>query len=214
MYRIATIVALAGIASTASAQSFNLGGGSIPDNDPTGLVLTSGPVNGMLDLLDHVGVSMTFNPAHSFLGDLIARLDYDAGSNGTIDGSMFLFNRVGRAGSGFGDSSNMSGTYFFTDGGANLWDAAGAVGADAVVPDINTQAYAASGPGSGAAVTFASVFGGLSSSGTWTLTITDSATADTGGISVSSVSVSTVVPTPGTAALMGLGSLALIRRRR
>lgn len=57
-----------------------------------------------------------------------------------------------------------------------------------------------------------SIFNGEALAGTWLLTITDGAGQDTGAISAFGLNVT--IPTPGALALMGLGGLMAVRRRR
>lgn len=212
-----SVASLALATSLASAQTFMLSGaGAIPDattNQVEGVALNmgSGPVSGTFATIENVGVSFTMDPGHTFAGDLIIRLTYDAGSDSTIDATIFIVNRIGRTTpTGFGDSSNMAGLYSFVDGGADIWAAAGLVGDTAAIP-ANT-AYAPS-DSNNAPQSFATVFGGLSSSGTWNLSFTDSANLDTGSVFSASVVISTV-PTPGAAAAIDLAGLITGRRRR
>lgn len=65
----------------------------------------------------------------------------------------------------------------------------------------------------GTTADFTTAFSGASIGGTWTLSVTDLETGDTGRIAGFDLNF-TAVPTPGTAALLGLGGLLAGRRRR
>ena len=56
-------------------------------------------------------------------------------------------------------------------------------------------------------------FNGMALAGTWTLKIWDQASGDTGAVGDWAFNV-TATPEPGTMAALGLGAVALIRRRR
>jgi hypothetical protein len=69
-------------------------------------------------------------------------------------------------------------------------------------------------PGSyGASNDFSTTFAGASVGGPWTLSVTDAFTGDVGRLNSFELNF-TVVPTPGAAALLGLGGLVMGRRRR
>jgi hypothetical protein len=210
------LIALSGLAATAAnAQTFSFLGtpGSIPDNAPAGLTLNTGAVAGANATISTVSVSIDFStatgaPGHTWIGDLIATLTYTPSVGAPV--SFSLMNRVGRVTTGFGDSSNITGIYTFANGGGDLWAAAGLVG-DAVA--VATGTYAATGANAATALDMDAAFAGLSSTGTWSLVVVDAAGGDTGAVASASVTIGTI-PTPGAAALLGLGGLAAFRRRR
>jgi hypothetical protein len=65
----------------------------------------------------------------------------------------------------------------------------------------------------GATADFTTTFAGASAGGPWTLSVVDRFTGDIGRLNSFELNF-TVVPTPGAAALLGLGGLAMARRRR
>ena len=207
---IVGIVGAAGlaIAGSASAQTFNGTGFAIPDNNVAGITSTTGATVGALPTIDTVTVSMTFSPVHTWGGDITAILSYSGG------GSVTFINRIGSTTAlGVGDSSDLAGPYVFQDGGASIWTAAAAAGAAVAIPAGTYEPHTRSATFAYEASSFNSVFGGLSSSGEWTLFVSDGAGGDTGGVSAWSVTITTV-PTPGAMALLGLGGLVATRRRR
>jgi uncharacterized protein (TIGR03382 family) len=202
------LVAVAGLAAAASAQTFVLGPtpATIPDSNAGGVTIGSGAVAGTQPTIATVSVSLDM--VHTWVGDLVATLTYTPTAGAPV--SIDLFNRIGRVSTGFGDSSNFSGAYVFEDGGADIWAAAGAVGDLAVV---GPGTYAATGANSATALSLNAAFAGLDSSGTWSLLVADLAGGDLGEIRNASVTITTI-PTPGALALLGLGGLVAGRRRR
>ena len=205
-----TIASVAGLAVSASAFAGNnignFGGGFIPDaatshTNPGVLTLTGTVVGG--GTVADLGVSIDM--AHTWAGDLEMTITSPMGT------SVTLVNQVGDTtpapgGSGFGDSSGMSGNYTFRDGGADFWAAAAAAGFGT---DVAPGTYAASGANNAASAL--SALNGESADGTWTLTVSDWGGGDTGSIGGWSL---LNVPTPGTAAVLGLAGLAGLRRRK
>ncbi|MFN7021797.1 MAG: proprotein convertase P-domain-containing protein [Phycisphaerales bacterium] len=138
---------------------------AIPDNSPAGIGLTA-QVQDELVIGD---VRLELNLTHTFCGDLAVTLSHE-GVTATI------MRRVG--GGDFGDDSNLSGVYAFTDGGAvTIWAAAvSAPGTQSVVPP---GAYRAADQYANT-VSLRSAFAGLPAAGAWTLTISDNGALDTG----------------------------------
>lgn len=200
-------LATAVVASAASATTFTGAGGTIPDSNPAGFtsMITVNDDFFVGDItVDLVGLT------HTWIGDLVVTLTH------VTDGkTQNLFNRVGKtdATTGFGDSSNLGGTYSFNDSYVgNLWTAAAGGGTDFVVPPGN---YFASAPLTGAKVTLLSQFGSTNAKGTWQLSIVDLAGGDTGTLGSWNLSfVKSPVPAPGALALLGLAGLTGGRRRR
>ena len=205
-FALASVATLA-LASAASATLYTGAGFTIPDNNPNGaftdIVITDD------FLIADMTVSL-IDLTHTWVGDLTATITHlESGFSQT------LFARPGKTdpNTGVGDSSNFDGDYAFNDAFAgNLWTAATGGGTDFVVPGGN---YFASAPLTGAQVSLLSVFGGMNAAGTWRLTISDQAGADTGGLAAWTLDfVKSPVPAPGALALLGLAGLAGGRRRR
>jgi hypothetical protein len=201
------IVALVAVSSVSYGQVWAGTGGLIPDG--TNTTSTPGSISSTIvgvPGLTSLGAIAIMGLSHTFAGDLVAEV---SGPGGTF----MLFGRVGRAaaqsyGSPFGYGSNFNGTYVFQDsGGNNLWAAALAAGAG----DIPGGGYDASGiNGAGAAT---GLFPGAQPAGNWTLTLSDWAGLDSGSFQGWEIR-GTAVPEPATMAALGIGALALLRRRR
>lgn len=122
---------------------------------------------------------------HSYAGDLQFTI-----SNGTTS-VVFFTNPNPR------DGQDFAGNYTFLAGG----------------PALPTGGTAIPSGQIGTTADFTTAFSGASIGGTWTLSVTDLETGDTGRIAGFDLNF-TAVPTPGTAALLGLGGLLAGRRRR
>lgn len=187
-----TLAALAG-ASVATADVVTYTDnqtGSILDNSTLSLDHVVNPSDGVILSLDEVRVNLT----HTFVGDLLITLSHiDSGR------SVVLVDRPGVPQSTFGNGSDYDGVYAFDAVSANIFPEL--TGGAVVPPGI----YRAAGD--------MSVFAGIDTAGTWRLSVTDSAGGDVGRVAGFSWTVTTV-PTPGAAALAGLGGLAILRRRR
>ncbi|MBV9957985.1 MAG: VCBS repeat-containing protein [Acidobacteria bacterium] len=174
------------------------GVGAIPDS-PGGTppvygtpLVISFNVTGVNAPLTSVALSMTLT--HSWVGDLDVVLRAPgAGSQGHV-----IFSRVGAlTATSFGSSSDLNGTYTFTDtaSGTNFWTAAAAT-------PVPPGSYRTTAPGpvatSPAPVTsLNTTFGGLTpaqANGTWTLTIRDGGGGDTGSVTAAALIVDPVGP--------------------
>lgn len=237
-----TLAALAGlcIAAPALAQttytgyaggSPTVGGLPIPDASTTGIAITisstlGSAITDMVLTLQFGTGTTAGNREHSWIGDLIVTLAYTPGSGPAI-GAQTILERVGRTGgqggaSGFGRSDDANGTYNFANVGTTLitnallniqTQAAVAfnVPSNLFTPNaVQSDGYTAHIGVNAIANAFAP-FIGADGTGTWTVFITDREGGDTGDILSASV---TLIPTPGAAALLGLGGLAAARRRR
>ncbi len=176
-------------------------GGDVPPDAKAGegvfesevIVTTNAPIKSvMLTLTDLT---------HSWAGDLSIEL-----ANLNTGVSVTLLDRLGlpEGPSSFGDSSDFSGTYIFHDeAGGNLETTAAGLGGFDAIPGGEYF------PPDGTLGDFA----GSSSAGTWKLTITDSSSADSGGLGGWTLTLS--VPGPGpSVALLGACSIMGLRRRR
>lgn len=190
------------LGSTGSAQALTMNytgsGFSIPDNKPTG-VSSNIVVSDNLNISD---ITVTLNNLnHTWIGDLVATL-----TNVTTNTTVSLFNRVGRVGSGLGDSSNFGGTYSFNDAfTGNLWTTAAAAG-NYFPTGANSAAIASPS---------LTAFNGNLSQGTWRLTISDNEDYDTGSLGSWNLSVTgsqpqapQAVPEPGSVlGLLAIGAM-------
>jgi subtilisin-like proprotein convertase family protein len=144
---------------------------AIADDDPTSVSAVSTlsvPAGGLIDHL-----TVTVNAAHAYVGDLRARLTAPSGQ--TVD----LLERPGRSDDGFGAARTWNGPLTFDDDAATPIQEIARTGATlggAFVPDEPLAALA-----------------GQSSTGTWTLRMTDEASPDAG--TLNGWSVATEQPT-------------------
>ncbi|MBL9148310.1 MAG: proprotein convertase P-domain-containing protein [Phycisphaerae bacterium] len=209
----ATIVAMCGVSlfavSAANAAVYSGFGGAIPDSNSgnPGVVSYSITIEDNLTITGVNAITLK-GLSHTWAGDLAITL---TGPDAT---SVSLVNRVGVPNTPSGDSSNYNGDYAFADSGfsygdGNLWTEA-SLGDTSYT--IRSGTYAASGAGSGAAINLNALFAGKSLAGTWTLTISDNASFDTGSLGEWCLDVA-VVPAPGAAALFALVGLGGRRRR-
>lgn len=222
-----TLSAALALPAAAQAQVTLQGlGGAIPDDTPAGLSL---PI-AVEDAFTVTGVEVsiiwpqtatfghTVRDGHTWAGDLVATLTYDDGTG--LEGSLrtiTLFDRLGKTSpvSGHGYSADLTGTYTFADGGNDLWASAaiatalaGSIPQGAYQPAANLFNFTAA---SATPVSLSDTFAGVSSQGTWTLTIADMAGGEIGQVEGWTL---TLIPAPGPVALIGLSALTLISRRR
>lgn len=191
--RTAITLSLLAVACASQAVIVYGAGGSIPDNAPTAgftstITITDG---GTLNAVVVEGLS------HTWAGDVTI----------TVSSLGSMVTRVGQTSStSVGDSSNYGGDYRFQNGGADLWAAAAAATSSADV--IPGGIYKPSGA-LNAVVTLPATIG----AGTYTITVTDSASLDTGAFQRWGIDYN-AVPEPGTYAALGLGLAVIIRRKR
>ena len=146
-------------------------------------------VSGITGPLTSVSTSVTLT--HSYVGDVDMILRSPSGLVSFVTASRI---GVTTAGS-YGDSSNFSGAYNFTDAatGSNIWTIASGLGANANIGAGNYRTTGAGGAGqtNPAPVTnLTAAFAGLTSAqinGTWTLSIRDGAAADTGTVTAANL---------------------------
>ncbi|QYO65786.1 carboxypeptidase regulatory-like domain-containing protein [Leptolyngbya sp. 7M] len=149
-------------------------------------------------------ISVSFTMTHTYIGDLQVFLISPDGTTAS------LFTYVGRTppvGSGFGDSSNLSGTYVFSDAASgNIWVAATGGGDTYNIPPGSFRAQA---PGPFSPISPGPPFISLNSTfssiptlnGVWTLRFLDCAAADTGSVTAASLTI--LGPTAAGASLSG-----------
>lgn len=196
------LAVLIGIVGQATAiEIAGVGAGPIPDGPSSGgdvvcnassqgsPLVVEFPVRGMTTLIHHVGVRITFGPAHTHVGDLHARLAAPGGSPAAA-----LFGDTGQDIVG-DDGSDVEGQYQFADDGPLDWWAAAA----SAPPDgtIAPGFYRATADGTAQAVSLDAVFGGLRPeqiNGIWTLEITDDCAQATGGVAFSALVLNGTLP--------------------
>lgn len=182
-------------------------GGAIPDNSSAGVVSTVTITESEVITNAHFSIE---GLSHSWIGDLIVEVTHvQSGRSAT------LVNRVGTTSSStsVGDSSDVNGTYTFSDGEPSIWTEAANGDTDF---DVTPGKYAASGVNE-AFVGLDSTFAGFSTAGDWEFRISDNNATQTGSYTQASVKfTTTAVPEPGTMATIVLGTLfggVYLRRR-
>lgn len=196
------LLALIGLAGSASAAVWSGAGFIIPDNVPAGTTSVIA-VSGDTSSITAVEITLT-DLRHTWVGDLVATVTSPGGTTFT------LFSRIGATTvGGVGDSSNLGGNYSFSDSAAgDIW-AEAAAGATGYV--MLSGAYRTTDALSSTATSMNAAFAGEDSNGNWTLTIADNAGADLGDLGSWELNI---VPTPGSLAVLGFAGLAAGRRRR
>jgi hypothetical protein len=205
---VAASVASAGII-TEGGTGFIIDGSSIHTSD---IVLNPATYGELANLSVQVGLN---GLQHSWLGDLVVTLTHVESNT-----SVSLFGTVG--GGPFGSSAAVDGYYTFSDGvynaavpaQGNLWQAADDAEAGSGV--VAGGFYYATNNLSPAFVSMNSAFAGVTSAGTWRLSIEDTyPSLDDGALLKWTISLTgDVVPAPGGIALLGLAGLAGRGRRR
>ncbi len=187
----------------ASAQTFTSTGGpyAIPDNSVAGInatVLVTGSVGALQ--------SVTFtNLTHTWIGDLTFTLT-DSASH-----SVIIMQRVGSAtATGFGSSSDLAGNYTFAVGAGSIWTAAAATPVPAGTYRPSSNLFTGTVATSENPTNYTALTGGA---GTWTLNAADAAGGDTGAFDSVSLNFA-ATPEPASMAVLGLGVVAFLRRRR
>lgn len=194
-------------AQTASPEVvFNgTGTGPIPDSAagpqaPGTPLVVNIPVTGLTGNVTAVTATMTFGPQiHTWAGDVVATLRAPGGSP-----SLVLFGYTGAVtATSFGDNSDLTGPYTFSDAGTGtnaFWAAATAAGATVPIPSGTYKASTIGGTAAGGTdVSINTAFAGLTpaqANGTWTLTFTDGGAGDTGSVSAVSLDITAGTPPP------------------
>lgn len=153
--------------------------------------------------------------SHTFIGDVSATVTH-VNTATTVQ----LFQRPGRTTSGQGCNSNFNGTYILSDLGATTFGSCvGLSGTNAVLAAGTYRASQDQGATDEAAIAIANFFNTQVANGTWRLTITDSASGDTGTLASWTVNFDVAengVPEPASAMIViaGLAAIAIHRARQ
>lgn len=148
-------------------------------------------VSGITGPLTSVATSISLT--HSWVGDVDMIL---RSPGGTV--SFVTVSRIGVTTAGsYGDSSNYSGTYTFSDAatGTNIWTVASGLADTGNIASSSYRTTGAGGTGqtNPAPVTnLTAAFAGLTAAqinGTWTLSVRDAAAADTGSVTAASLTL-------------------------
>lgn len=192
------IVLLACVAASVSRAAMFPGAnvGSITDGGVACAPTYGTPLNVTFAVTGIVGsptaVSVDVTMTHTFIGDLDVQLIAPNGAN------MVLFSRVGAiTASGFGDSSELGGTYGFSDNAVadNIWTiaTAGTCGDTCIVGADTYRTTQAGGAGTAnpAPVTnLSAAFAALmNANGTWTLRLRDGCQQDTGAVTAANLTI-------------------------
>jgi subtilisin-like proprotein convertase family protein len=196
------VAALAAVTFPAFADVFpGTGFGSIPDcnpctgggnygNPPLDVTFT---VAGITSITD---IGVRFTGTHTWIGDLRVVLIAPGGSP-----SHILFSQIGSAtAAGFGDSSNLGGTYGFQNGSAaniHTLATAGACGDGCVIASSDSVTITPNPPNVNTPTDMTSVFAALTPAainGTWTLRFIDGAQGDLGDVSAANLFINQTVP--------------------
>ena len=194
---IAVLLCLVASSAWSASRTFpgTVGTGAIPDNDTNGLAIPFAVAG-----LDRNvrSVQLRLQLTHSWAGDVSAVLTSPDGR-----ARMAVFSHLGAHGLGTGDSSNFDGDYRFADRATgDLWAAAGAVGAEAVIAPGSYRATSAGvatvhAVPPGCPTSLDGVFGDLTpaqANGTWTLTVRDRVDGDTGTVGLAELTIDDADP--------------------
>jgi subtilisin-like proprotein convertase family protein len=191
----------------APAASFNADAASLGAiADSTGCNPTPGTprnvtftTSGLSGNVATVQLSMTLGtPTHTWMGDVIATLIAPNGASHTIFGVV-----TSTTATGIGDSSDLGGTYVFTDTAAappsgGWWQESIVQGATGLMTSGTYRTTASGGAGQTSPAPPTSMnpsFTGVSNAnGTWTLRFTDGCTGDTGNVSAANLTLTTSAP--------------------
>lgn len=153
--------------------------GAIPDAPSAGVPGAPRDVKFTVTGMPHVGlvaVSMTFSPAHTASGDLVASLIAPDGT------THVLFSRPGT-------TNDLAGPYVFRDTATNDFRTAAVAGSPVTAGTYRTSTAA------GLTVMNAVLANGRSGNGTWTLRFVDQVPGNVGSVAAATVSLAPSLPT-------------------
>ena len=158
-------------------------------------------------------VTVTVNVEHSWVGDITATLTH-VESGFSIDLIPSALSDSSNLGIDAGGDNLSPAAYTWSDAGFETIGTAAAGGTSSF--EIAPGTYLASDGTATGAGSFASIFGGDSTFGTWTLTFSDDANGDDGSINGWSINFTSTpaIPEPSSMALLGLFAAATFSRRR
>jgi len=190
------------MATEASALQFQGSGvGEIPDGlgggieggcsaATEGVALTvSFAVKGLAAPITNIGVRLSFDPPHTYVGDLHVMLAAPDGVRSTP-----IFGDTGNSGDG-DDSSDLRGPYAFSDALSGDWWGAAAAADEA--GEVPSGEYRATRDGLAQSVSLLATFGDLTpaqANGRWTMTIADDCIGDTGSVSAAALVINESLP--------------------
>lgn len=161
------------LSANGSIQITNSTAVAIPDNNTTGINSTVTIPSG-INIAAHADleVEVTFNPSHTWAGDIIIRLTSPGSAN------TLLLDRPGVPASTYGNSDNLAGPYIFRTTATNVIpETSGSPGG--VIP---SGAYRPSNT-SGVAHNWSGLTFPVAAGGTWTLNVSDRVSGDVGTLS-------------------------------
>ena len=214
MNKLVSVIAVAGIAASASAETVN-GANAAPiewgfigtspvDSGPATLFPSEINIAGASGAILDVNV-MLLDGTHTWISDLEITLVSPSGT------AVRLLDLVGT-----GNSDDLAGDLGFDDEAAGQLPATTGSGftGSGVFQPTDVEMIDASGVAPTMFGGGLSMFDGEDANGTWSLYVFDEFGGDTGAINGGWTIEIEVVPAPASAALLGLGGLAAVRRRR
>ena len=198
------ILCCAPVAQAQLTTSVNgIGTGVIPDNAPGAPLIVSFDVGAVADIK---GIQIDLDITHPWAGDLSATLQAPNGD------SHLIFHRTGsNTGTDAGDNSDFGGLYVFSDGLptlGNLWAVAAAqISTGVILPGVYRTVTAGGDPrGNGVDTSITSSFAKSYAAGTWTVTVSDNATGDTGAVNAASLRITHNLKSLTTTFVAGLAA--------
>lgn len=202
--KLSFFLLLIGVSSVVSFSQTTFPGngvGPIPDSPSTSCPAAGSPLNITFNVTGIPGppsnVSVGITLTHTWVGDVRTVL---TAPNGT---SFVIFGQTGlTTASGFGDSSDLAGSYNFNNAATGNWwaEAAARDGSTPLTPGAYRTSQLGGAGSTGAVTDLNAAFASIpTSNGTWTLTVTDHCNGDTGSVSAASLTLTAGSPPPGNA---------------